>query len=430
VTLVELAVEDNGIPPLGDTLTFELVVKIGNTAPYFVTTRLDTGFEDIPYRFPILVQDAEGDSVTFRAASLPRWLALSPSGVLSGTPSLADTGIYVVKIFIQDNGVPPLSDSLTFELVVAINPNPPQLTFSLLQNPALTRHANLIIASDVRLKSAPDVVLITEKDTVNIPMIPLENTERLYQGKLAFSGSGVYRLQATATRLNGITGIADRTFSVLKMLPGREGTLVDPLNRVRLTVPADAVAEETFLICLPEEEGDRLVYRFLPHRPFDRPLILELRYDGEQVQNAGKLFVYRKIGEGWEALPSVVFPDRQIVRSAVEQLGVFRLGENPDFAGSNLVPTRVQLLPNYPNPFNPSTTIEYHLTDDGWVTLAIYNGLGQKVRTLVHRPQLAGIHRVEWDGRNDRGQRLPSGLYYYQLRTEKTVLTRRMVLIR
>jgi len=50
VTLVELAVEDNGIPPLRDTLTFELVVKIGNTAPYFVTTRLDTALVAREYR--------------------------------------------------------------------------------------------------------------------------------------------------------------------------------------------------------------------------------------------------------------------------------------------------------------------------------------------------------------------------------------------
>ena len=430
VAWVEVAVRDNGVPPLGDTLAFPLRVKVGNSAPYFVTTRLDTAFEDIPYRFSIQVRDAEDDSVTFRAVGLPPWLSLSPSGVLQGTPGLADTGIYAIKIVIQDNGVPPLSDSLTFELVVAINPHPPQLSLLLFQNPALTRHANLIIAADVRLKSAPEVVFITEKDTVNIAVVPLENTDRLYQGKLTFSESGIYRLIATATRSNGITGTAERVFSVLKALPGQEGVLLDPLERVRLTVPENAIVEETYFICLPEMESNEPVYQFLPQRSFDTPLILEVRYDKKQVKEEAKLFIYRQRGSDWEALPSVVFPNRQVVRSAVEHLGVFRLGENPDFAGSNLVPTRVQLLPNYPNPFNPTTTIAYHLVADGWVTLTIYNGLGQKVKTLVDQLQLAGIHRVAWDGRNDRGQRLPSGLYYYQLRTGKTVLTRRMLLIR
>ena len=84
---------------------------------------------------------------------------------------------------------------------------------------------------------------------------------------------------------------------------------------------------------------------------------------------------------------------------------------------------------NYPNPFNPITAIRYQLSAVSDVELAIYNHLGQKIRTLVHAQQSGGYHSVTWDGRNDAGQRVAGGVYLYRLQGGALVQTRKMVLV-
>jgi flagellar hook assembly protein FlgD len=90
------------------------------------------------------------------------------------------------------------------------------------------------------------------------------------------------------------------------------------------------------------------------------------------------------------------------------------------------------LRQNYPSPFNPHTRIEYDLPQGGLVRLAIFNALGQRVRTLIESSQQAGFHRLDWDGRDDAGIPLRSGTYFYRLAMSQTALhaTRSMVLAR
>lgn len=85
---------------------------------------------------------------------------------------------------------------------------------------------------------------------------------------------------------------------------------------------------------------------------------------------------------------------------------------------------------NYPNPFNPTTTINYKIDRPGQVALTIYNTLGQKVKTLVTKTMSTGLHRVEWDGSDNHGRAVSSGIYFYQLKTDSGILTRKMTLIR
>ncbi len=94
-------------------------------------------------------------------------------------------------------------------------------------------------------------------------------------------------------------------------------------------------------------------------------------------------------------------------------------------------PETFSLLQNYPNPFNPLTTIEYNLNRKETVTLSIYNVTGQLVRNLLsNRSHLPGSYRVVWDGTNDMGQRVASGIYFYQIRTSSTAMTNKMLLAR
>jgi hypothetical protein len=103
--------------------------------------------------------------------------------------------------------------------------------------------------------------------------------------------------------------------------------------------------------------------------------------------------------------------------------GITSVGERP----TAQVRTDFRLEQNYPNPFNPITTILYALTKPGRVSLKVYNLLGQKIKTLVdaHRP--GGNHTVTWDGRDDRGRQVGSGVYFYQLQTEESTSVKKMI---
>ncbi|MCB0305592.1 MAG: endonuclease/exonuclease/phosphatase family protein [Calditrichaeota bacterium] len=98
---------------------------------------------------------------------------------------------------------------------------------------------------------------------------------------------------------------------------------------------------------------------------------------------------------------------------------------------------RFWLGQNYPNPFNPRTVIRYQLSVVSDVSLTVYDLLGRRMQTLVTGRQAAGIHTVQWDGRDARGRAAASGIYSYELRisapgaaSRETVLRRKMVLIR
>lgn len=88
------------------------------------------------------------------------------------------------------------------------------------------------------------------------------------------------------------------------------------------------------------------------------------------------------------------------------------------------------LYQNYPNPFNPETTINYYIPYYGKAKLFIYNLLGQKVKTLIDEYQSEGEHKIIWNGRNDVDVQVSSGIYFYQLHFENSLIIKKLIVIR
>lgn len=101
--------------------------------------------------------------------------------------------------------------------------------------------------------------------------------------------------------------------------------------------------------------------------------------------------------------------------SAEEIENIYDKSTHADLETGDLLPSVHWLHQNYPNPFNSRTTIRYQLKQAGHVSIRIYNALGHQVRTLVSRQTAAGVHQVLWDGRDDSGAQVASGLYFYEM---------------
>ncbi len=93
-------------------------------------------------------------------------------------------------------------------------------------------------------------------------------------------------------------------------------------------------------------------------------------------------------------------------------------------------PVDFSLEQNFPNPFNPSTVIRYSLPKEGFVTLKIYDVLGNEIKTLVDGFQYPATHSIAWDGDNNFGSKVSSGVYFYSLKYDNKIITKKMMLIK
>jgi hypothetical protein len=97
---------------------------------------------------------------------------------------------------------------------------------------------------------------------------------------------------------------------------------------------------------------------------------------------------------------------------------------------NHLVPAKFEVFQNYPNPFNPTTTISYTLPKNSFVTLKVYDVLGREVKTLVNTEQKPGVYNMLWNGENNFGTKVASGIYIYRVTAGAKVQSKKMILMK
>ncbi len=198
---------------------------------------------------------------------------------------------------------------------------------------------------------------------------------------------------------------------------------------------------------LSQDRGNTWALLVIP--AIGRGLRLPLRFDDRDKQRfywitGPQLLETRDGGKTWRSLGDDLagapwFNDMAInpldpeVIYAATTWGVYRLDTRTVVTaveGGRATPETFALASNHPNPFNPTTTLRFSLPQAGEAELSIYNLLGQRVATLVKGPQEAGPHALQWDGRDDAGRELASGVYFYRLQAGTQVETRKLLLLR
>ena len=130
------------------------------------------------------------------------------------------------------------------------------------------------------------------------------------------------------------------------------------------------------------------------------------------------------VGEAEQQVPVTVGEGRNVA-NVLLTLGTTSVAET-----AAEIPTKFELEQNYPNPFNPETTIKYHLPSRVNVTLRVYNALGQELRMLVNGLQEAGVYTATWDGKDNNGRQLSTGLYLFRLEAGDFTMTRKMAMVK
>jgi hypothetical protein len=97
---------------------------------------------------------------------------------------------------------------------------------------------------------------------------------------------------------------------------------------------------------------------------------------------------------------------------------------------TDIVPEKIILYQNYPNPFNPVTKIKFEINQQQRVNLEIFDVTGKLIRKLIDNTLYAGSHELFWDGKDVKGQKVPSGIYFYTLKSGSEISTKKMTLLR
>ena len=191
-------------------------------------------------------------------------------------------------------------------------------------------------------------------------------------------------------------------------------------NQIKITLPDNITAGRFEIL----NEGN--TYQFSVAKNNQSMLILENNdsleesYEfefGRLSQDEKELFIYI---DGDVSMKTVEVSYQLFSKEGAAGNGIMELGSPDEF----------KLYQNYPNPFSSQTTFQYDVAEATSVKIYIYNTLGQLVKTIDRGDNGVGTHTVEWDGKNDDGDTLSSGVYFYQLRTKDFNKTMKMLLVK
>lgn len=308
---------------------------------------------------------------------------------------------------------------------------PPAISTSVLQNPAASKYADIIVISEASLREEPEVKAWVGSDTTSLNMQLIPNSTSAYSAAFEFTTSGTYSIRTKATGLiTGVDSVQVRSFAVTLAKPG-EAKIVSSLDgQAQLHIQKDDLKSSTYFLADYEDINEERIYHFSPANEFENIFEMEFGFDPKKYPDSEKLFVFQKQRGNWLPLPGSVNPDKNTIRIFTNKLGAFKLGYDSEFKGSNILPTAYALRQNYPNPFNPNTIIEYDLPEDSHVTLTIFNTLGQVIKVLHQGEQPSGKYQISWNGTNSSGQFVAAGIYVYLLAAENFSQTRKMLYLK
>ena len=325
---------------------------------------------------------------------------------------------------------PALNYSKNYDHFFALNSNKSDTVFldqevsfitnlSFFQNPLINQFLTISYTSEEALIEKPFLTVTKDGKIDTITMEDgIANKNYSVQYKLTSNDDYKFFISAkTATS----TKTENRTLAVVSF----KEKIIDDFSILNdnLKITLD-INKPIYIISEQREYNEYLIS---PGITFENEVKLSFKIPNE-FQTSNHLFVYKLINKEWKRQDSYLKNDELIIYT--NELGLFKVDYDQQFKNFN-VPDEYELKQNFPNPFNPRTTIKYDVAKDGNVEIFIYNILGQKVKKLVNSFHKASSgYQVIWDARNDNGIKLSSGVYFYQIRSGSFIKSKKMILVK
>jgi hypothetical protein len=358
---------------------------------------------------------------------------------------LEDGRTYRYAAFSYD-AVPNFSAGLVDSTTTPRDETPPDLALGLFPNPYLLYYLDIYLLASEPL----DPESVSVRAARPVPMTLADAAEDLWAGKSRIPTSGVVAIEATAT---DEAGNRAETFGSLSLATGRKGEAVAleaPDGLLALRVPAGAVEDEAVFYIIPALWGPPTparettgkgpaggavrvgqgAYTLLSAGTWpSRGVEVEIRIDPAAWGDVpAEEIALEHSADG--VLGLFIGEDRCSGAATIRSPGTVRLARDPGAPSRVAAPAFCRLLPNAPNPFNPSTVLRFEVGSPGPVRLAIHTVSGRLVRVVFDGQALPGTNEAVWDGLGTDGAAAGSGVYLLRLETERASETRRVVLLR
>ena len=427
-------------------LTFTITIAAAGTVPVFAA---GVSINNQTYIVGTAIADWVLPAASGGTAPLMYSVSVLPAGLefdaatrtLGGTPTAASDGALTVTYTVTDAN----SATATLTFTIAVNPAPRVTVAGLTAVPAAIRED--AAATAVVLTFTLEAAAAADESVRFTIVAPSEGTEAVRDVDYTAVLEALITIPAGATEGTAtltITPINDDDEEGLKAL-GVRATLVStgetlstdikirddetPSTAIELSADPNTLDENaplTTITVTATLDGDALAEDATVHLVIDQAstatrdldyaalFIPRIEIAAGSITGTVKFYVaprFDNLEEGDEIIRLVGTID------GLEGDEVAITISDPGAAKAVIqtLPTAFALADNFPNPFNPTTTIQYELPQAADVELTVYNVVGQPVRTLVAEHQSAGRYAVEWDATNDSGHSLSSGLYFYRL---------------
>ena len=413
-----------------DSTSFKLTVTSVNDAPVISAVPDDSTNEEIEKTIVLSASDIDGDALTYTATSDTSAVGLTVSSdTLKLTPALNYSGTSVITVIVSDNA---LTDTTKFDFkVINVNDAPVIATVDDDSTQEDSDGKGLkLSASDVE---GDALTYSAVSDTTGLTVSVLNDSISLKPVPDYF-GTSIVKVFVSDGQLTDSTTF---TFKVLNIQDAPKAfewisTSLDSINisQSNLTDVYDLDWSESIDVDL--EEVDYLLYAQVGVNPAEEigdttSTSVQLTYedlvvnvfDSFQVLPRATVRFSLHATDGIDTV-KVTGDDRVLFINRYDYLST----------EEGAIPTEFALHENYPNPFNPTTTLRFDLPEMANVTVTIYNMLGQIVRTFNMNDTPAGYHSIKWDATNDYGDPVGAGVYLYQLRANEFVKTKKMVLLK
>ena len=420
----DLATPVDTVPPPG-VEGFAAVALADGTVKLRWTVPADSDVDEVRLRYALDHYPVDEDDGLY--------VDNGAGGVFSAIPAAADSfvqaGLTVGTLHYYSAFAHDEADNVSERATASATPHDdtsPAFDISVFQNPYLTNHLDVFV---IPSEAVSDTSLKVVAGGTTLTMTVTDVTQRVYRGDYDLYTTGTVSIRASGRDLNSNWGSSERSFSSTFVLAGAGGVAISLDGRCEVNIPGSSAGSDMYVLVLESIYDGETVYKVSPAVALNDFAEVSITFDPKSV-SPEHLCIARVDDGGAVPLESYIVEGENRIVAHVDRLGSFRLLWRSDINTPVYGDGDLAVFQNIPNPFVGTTTIAFEMPRLGTVKVDIVSVDGRIIRKLMDDTVLPGKGSVDWDGCDDRGERVASGVYLYRVRSDSKVVTKKMILLR